>query len=193
MTAVTEGLEADAARLKRVMRRKRFLMIAVVALVGVAVVLGALVWSDRGTGSVLPAEAQKVLDDYINAATNQDPDAWRETVTDDYFNRRYMFGDRTHELWTDSIMEEDWSAPYANRIEFGLAVDYEQRGDPVVTGDSDGPWFVSIPQSWPEVLGVDNPNPVVWDGNATYVIVERDGTMKVASEYWTGTLTLQEN
>jgi hypothetical protein len=49
----------------------------------------------------------------------------------------------------------------------------------------DGPWYVTIPQRWIEL---SEPDDFTWVGNGTLVVVERDGVMKVAAEYFTGTL-----
>jgi hypothetical protein len=54
---------------------------------------------------------------------------------------------------------------------------------------ADGPWYVTIPTRWIEP---SEPDTVTWEGNATYVVVERDGVMKVAAEYFTGTLDFLE-
>ena len=130
------------------------------------------------------AGSQTVLrkfDEYTSVIVAQDVDAWRETITDDYFNRRYLFKTDPQELSEGWTLEEDTDAEYAKRIEFYGALEYEQVGDLLVVGD--GPWFVTVEQTWSET------DSIVWNGSATYTVVERDGVMKVASEYFVGTAT----
>jgi len=170
-------------------RRNRFLAIAVVVLGVVVVILGALMWSDRSGRSSMPAEVERVVDAYTSAIEAGDAEAWRATITDDFFNRRYIYGAGRHDLWEDWAYEET-ADPLAYRIEFYPPIEYEQTSDPFVVGD--GPWFVAVHQRWPEVPR-ENANPVLFDGVATYVVVERDGVVKIASEYFTGTVSSLEN
>ena len=183
MTAVTGRPPKETEANHRVKRRSRFLTIAVVVLGLIAIVLAVLVWTDRSAESAMPADVEQVIDDYTGAIAAGDRYAWEETVTDDYANRRYTFGS-DHELWADWTLEEAANA-YAFRIEFKPAVEYEQIGEPLVTGD--GPWFVTVAQSWLEEEG-----DIVYDGSATYTVVERDGVVKVASEYFVGTASFAE-
>ena len=162
---------------------RTILYLAIVALIATSSCSSSDSSSDSGTGS--PADVPQVVDDYINAITAQDVDAWRETVTDDYIHRRGIYFPETQKRWEDDSYEEDTADPYALRIEFWGSIEYEQVGDPIVTGD--GPWYVTIPQRWIERSEPDN---LAWEGNGTYVVVERDGVMKVAAEYFTGTLDL---
>jgi len=84
---------------------------------------------------------------------------------------------------------EEAADGYAFRIEFyDPPLEYEQLGDPFVTGD--GPWYVTIRQRW--IAPVD-PDQIVWEGNVTYVVVERGGIMKVDAEYFAGTMGFLED
>ena len=135
--------------------------------------------SSSDSGSELPAEAERVIRDYLQAYEEQDVDAWYATVTDDYFYRQYIFGAEKQNLWTDWLYEDD-ANDTAYRIEFKDKVVPTSSEEWIVTGD--GPWFVSMSQSWTSEI-------VQWDGNITYVVVDRDGMMKVASVYYVGTAT----
>jgi len=134
--------------------------------------------SPSESGSELPAEVEQVIQDNQQAFVDQDPDAFYATVTDDFFYRNYVFGSETQTLWTDWLYEEDRPNETALRIEFGDKVVPTSGEERIVTGD--GPWFVSMSQSWDSEI-------VEWDGNVTYVVVDRDGMMKVASVYYVGT------
>ena len=48
----------------------------------------------------------------------------------------------------------------------------------------DGPWFVTVGQ---RLIERSEPDNLVFEGNAT-LVVERDGVMKVAAEYWAGSI-----
>ena len=63
--------------------------------------------SSSDSGSELPAEAERVIRDYLQAYEEQDVDAWYATVTDDYFYRQYIFGAEKQNLWTDWLYEDD--------------------------------------------------------------------------------------
>jgi len=190
MTTVTDRTEA-AGDVQSIQSRNRWLVIAL-AVLGVAVIfLGFLLWS--GTGSTVSAEVDQVIDDYITAVVNQDPEAWRATVTDDWYYSSKYYGPNgfLDEMSYDPPMNE-----YLRTIEFGVAVEYEQLSDPIVIGD--GPWFVTMHQHWPEAQDPDGRNSVGglakdYEGTGTYVVIEQDGTMKVAAAYWTGTARLAED
>jgi hypothetical protein len=143
--------------------------------------------SSSDSGSELPADVAQVVEDYINALTAPDVDAWRATITDDFVNRRGVYSPGTQIRWERDSYEEAADG-YAFRIEFyGCCLEYEQLGDPFVTGA--GPWYVTIRQRW---IAPPEPDRIVWEGNVTYVVVERDGVMKVAAEYFVGTMGLLE-
>ena len=169
---------------------RTILYLAIVALVATSSCSSSDSSSD--SGSELPADVAQVIDDYINAITAQDAEAWRETLSDDFIHRRGVYGKGNQERF-EEISFVETANPYANRIEFDYPIDYEQVGDLFVTGD--GPWFVTIRQRWPEVAedrtDYANPiefDPLVYEGNGTFVVVERDGVMKVDAEYWAGTM-----
>ena len=135
--------------------------------------------SSSDSGSELPADAEQVIRDNLQAQADQDPDAWYATVTDDYFYRRYTYGSETQTLWPGWELVEDAGNETAKRIEFGDRAVATPGEEWIVIGD--GPWFVSMSQSWAT-------EDFQWNGNATYVVVDRDGTMKITSEYYTGTM-----
>ena len=88
----------------------------------------------------------------------------------------------------DDASYEETAGPYAHRIEFNEPLEYEQVGDLFVTGD--GPWYVTIRQRFIER---SEPDTTLFEGNATYVVVERDGAMKVDAEYWAGSAGFLED
>lgn len=154
------------------------LYLAIVALIATSSCSSSDSASD--SASEVPAEVEQVIRDNMQAFVDQDVDAFYATVTDDYFLRQYIYGAEKQTLWTDWLYEEDRANETALRIEFGDKVVPTPGGEWIVTGD--GPWFVSMSQAWATEI-------VEWDGNTTYVVVDRDGSMKVASVYYSGTAT----
>jgi hypothetical protein len=165
---------------------RTILYLAIVALIATSSCSSSDSSSD--SGSELPADVAQVVDDYMNAITAQDAEAWRETITDDFVNRRGTYGNVSQERWKQASVDET-AAPYAGRIEFKAPLEYEQVGDLFVTGD--GPWFVTIRQRWIERNEEYDDN--LFEGNGTFVVVERDGVMKVAAEYWAGSIGALED
>ncbi len=133
--------------------------------------------SSSNSGSELPADAEQVIRDNMQAGEDQDVDAWYATLTDDHFHRRYLYGADSQNLLPEET-EED-ASNVAFNIEFHDKAEATPGEEWIVTGD--GPWFVSMRQSW-----IDEH--FQWDGNATYVVVDKDGNMKIASHYYTGTM-----
>jgi hypothetical protein len=157
---------------------RTILYLAIVALIATSSCSSSDSSSD--SGSELPADVAQVVDDYINAITDEDLDAWRGTITDDFVHRRGVYGNVSQERLEEESYDEAASG-YAHRIEFyETSQEYEQVGDLFVTGD--GPWFVTIRQRW---IVHFEPDKTLYEGNATFVVVERDGVMKVAAEYST--------
>ena len=162
-------------------------VVALIAIgLGVLLVYSVTTGGDSGDpGATVPAAVQQVIDDYNTAITAKDMDAWRATLTDDFSNHRNVYFAGSQEFWEDESVVEDANS-YAYRIEFYPDISYEQIGEPLVSGD--GPWFATFVQRW-EITEED----LVFDGNGTLTVVERDGEMKVASEFWVGTLTIDED
>jgi hypothetical protein len=157
---------------------RTLLYLAIVALIATSSCSSSDSSSD--SGSEVPADVEQVIRDNMQAYVDQDVDAWYATVTDDYFNRQYIYGAEKQTLWTDWTYEEDNASATANRMEFHDKAVPTPGDEWIVTGD--GPWFVSMSQAWASEI-------VEWDGNTTYVVVDRDGTKKVASVYYSGTAT----
>lgn len=189
MTSTLEHPPIDTSEPEEPLRRRnRTLTIALLTVAVIAVGLGLLLayraTTDDDSGSTVPAAVQQVVDDYNDAITAKDMDAWRATLTDDYSNHRNVYFAGSQEFWEDESVVEDADS-YAFRIEFYPEITYEQVGEPLVSGD--GPWFATYVQRW-EIPDED----LVFDGNGTLTVVERDGEMKVASEFWVGTLTIDD-
>lgn len=147
--------------------------------------------ADEATSDV-PSGVEAVVDDYIDAAVANDSAAWLETVTEDWFQTRYLFVPGTQQLMDMVDWESDPPEEYVIKLDHPeWLFEYEQLGDAIVTGD--GPWYVTIPQSYTSIPNDKQPSVSESSGHMTYVVVERDGTYSVAAEVWTGTETLVVN
>ena len=138
----------------------------------------------------MPAEVEAILDDYVGAIEAGDADAWLQTITEDWFLRQYAYGQNRQELYVDLFTEEEDTPNYrVRRLNFYPSNSVERSSDRVVTGE--GPWFVSEHQTWTEhdEQGAN----FVFDGNASLVVVERDGELLVASEVWVGTVSIEDS
>ena len=174
----TTGQEEGPHRQNRTLRFVALVVGVVALVVGGVLIYNAV--SDDDSASAIPDDVQQVIDDYIDAAVGQDRAAWEATITDDFFYRRYIYTPADQQFSDYWSKTEDSAGGIRHRIEFYNQATYEQLGDTLATGD--GPWFVTMGQRW-----VDEDAGIAWNGNATYVVVERDGAMRIASETYTGT------
>ena len=156
-------------------RQRRWVRAVVLVLVAAslglfAIVAIGLIDGDSGS-SELPAEAERVLEDFEAAAESEDADLFRSIITDDYFF--------AEDFYMPDGTDPDFSAagPFSvSRIEWST-YQVERFGDAIVAGD--GPWMVSIGEIWTDEFNR-------WDGTATYVLVDDAGQIKVNSYDWIG-------
>ena len=176
--------------LDRPRRRSRTLAVALIALaviVVLVVVVAVVVTDGDETGSELPEEAAQVLDDYRNAWVNQDVDAFWASITDDFFAREYPYWPGRQILFKE-FLSEPGPSDIAREIEFRAPRELIEVRDVIVWGD--GPWIVTAHEVWNrQWTGIRSR----WEGNVTRVIVERDGSMKIASVLAAGSLAEAEN
>lgn len=174
MTAPTDRATSDdTARVDRIEHRNRLLTIMVIALAVVVVVLGGWVIYNL-VGGTSTSEAEQAIDAYNTAWEEQDPEALLAVVTDDFLEEYHWYtrlGDQV------SVGSESWGA--ASAASYAASTDYriELSGEAIVVGD--GPWFVSVTESQTGG-GFD------YEGTAGYVVVDDDGTLKVARKSWIG-------
>jgi hypothetical protein len=165
---------------------RTILYLAIVALIATSSCSSSDSSSD--SGSELPADAEQVIRDNVQAQLDGDLEAWQETVTDDFVHRRGAYGDVSQERLEWESYDEAASG-FEHRLEFYPTIlEYEQVGDFFVTGD--GPWIVTIRQRW---IAHFEPDKALWEGNTNYVVVERGGVMKVAAEYSTSAIGFLED
>lgn len=157
----------------------------IAGLVVVALALGGLggwVLGDRLQGSDIPSDVEGVIADYLDAWEAKDETAVRAATTKDFFIAERIYNP-TAERQGAIGLEEQIDDDIDGVVFRGFLFDWnnESRGEPLVVGD--GPWFVSYDESW----FIDRTIDIVhYDGVATYVVVEEDGVMKIASHYWAG-------
>lgn len=194
MTALTDRPDETAEELARARKRDRFLIATVVVLAVALLGVGAWVIYDLATVSdtansdtAIPAEVEQVLNDYNSAWEQNDANAFRTLVTDDYIlSLSFYVEDGMSETYADRFSQSASDA--ARDVEFGREWRIEQFGEPIATGD--GPWFITVGQNW---VGLENGQDIFLDdGTASYAIVEVDGTLKVANHTWVGHRSMAE-
>ena len=173
MTALDNQSTRDqSVRTERHRPANRGLIVAVAVLVVAAFALGLWLVRDSSTGTSTSG-AQQVIEVYNEAWARNDRDALLAVVTDDFLEeyRRYAPGDQVI-AGTASFgaFEAARNAQYYDYV-------IEVTGDAIVVGD--GPWFVSVAEAQ---YGEGD----FYDGIATYVVVDEDGTLKLASKSWSG-------
>lgn len=185
---MTASLPIDVMHLSRLRRRIRLLTI-VVATLGVAVIgLGTRLLVEQTTEaqSAIPAQVERVVDDYRRAYETLDKELMTELVTEEFratdsFYRVHVAGNRRGAYRDPAISP---SGGPINVLTAGFSHQFEiESGQAIVSGD--GPWFVAVAEGW----SLTNKR---LDGVSTYVVVERDGELHVAEYYFAGLHTLTE-
>lgn len=183
MTSVAPQIEEMAVgqAVDRGFRRGPWVATVTVLFLALAALTAWVVYNQISDESV-PAEIEQLLDDYLVAWENGDEVALRELATEDFVINEYIYldhkvGNRRGAYLSEHV-DDDLDGVVLRGLPWGWQT--EQVGSAIITGD--GPWFVSIGENW------------IWesshlDGTATYVIVDRDGALKIANHYWAGLLT----
>lgn len=153
--------------------RSRLLKVMVAVLAVVVLALGAVVLYELASGdeSAMPADVQQVLDDYYDAWETEDRDALRALVTDDVAFVKHVYKPDGGQYSVAS--DADRFGSRLGQTDYTI----ENFDSPIVTGD--GPWFVSVGESWISVFSR-------YDGTANYMIVEEDGALLIARHHWVG-------
>jgi hypothetical protein len=163
----TRASDADLAQ------RTRTPIWLTVVLVVVVFALGAWIVYDAVTEPSPPADVAAAIDDFLAAYADQDEEAMREVATEDFTRFGDDWGpdpqnpDRVIKVQTISGDLEDVIG-----LGFNFDWDNEITGDSTTTGE--GPWIVSQPEAW---YMMDR----VWEGMATYVVVDEGGVKKILS------------
>jgi hypothetical protein len=144
--------------------------------------LGGWFLKDRMQGSEIPSDVETVIADYLDAWEAKDEAAVRAATTEDFIIAERIYNptaERQGAIGLEERIDDDIDGVVLRGFLFDWNNEY--RGEPLVVGD--GPWFVSYDESWFLDRSIDI---VHYDGVATYVVVEEDGVMKIASHYWAG-------
>lgn len=174
MTVSTDRARSeDTDRTNRFEHRNRLLTMAVMALALAVVVLGGWVIYDL-VGGTSTSEAEQAIDEYNTAWHEQDPEALRAVVTDDFVEEYHWYTQLDDQV---NVGSESWGA--ASAASYAASTDYriELSGEAIVVGD--GPWFVSVAES-------QTGGGYEYEGTAHYVVVDDDGILKLARKSWVG-------
>jgi hypothetical protein len=172
--------EAPAARERGV----RWWMVAAVGVLALAI--GVLIGSMLGDGGetsdvatpggvgALTSEPEQAIIDYNTAWEQQDPEALQAVVTDDFVEEYWFINQSDDQV---AVSSDSWGATEA--ASYAASSDYqiELSGEAIVVGD--GPWYVSVAES-------QTGGGYGYEGTTSYVVVDDDGTLKLARKSWVG-------
>ena len=160
---------SDEARVRR-------LRVVAVALAFVALVLGAtlvavVVTDDDSANGSAPDDVRQVLDDFATAFAEQDVALMESIITDDFSGSVEFYNLGTVEpAFTVGV-----TPTLLLREVRQSAFTVERSGDLLVAGN--GPWTIAARETWTDPSNLE-------EGTRIYVIVEEDGTPKLASYYY---------
>ena len=158
----------------------------IVALAVVFVGLAGWLVVDRAT-SGLPSEVEGVIDDYLRAYVAHDEATIRAVTTDDfrltihdYYEQLGLEGDLVRYLTSETLTHvihttDDWEPV--------------QLGRSIVEGSD--PWFVAVEETWNLCQNRDLATgsceyAIPEEGVAVYVVVEEDGSLRIAEHIFAG-------
>jgi hypothetical protein len=167
MTAVTERQTREPR--ESLHGRVRNLTITVIVLAVALIGLAAWTIYDLASESetAISGEVQTLVDDYLGAWNDHDPDAFMGLVTDDY-----SFAGMGGEWVAAAQVASDIAGAE------GSGWHVERVGEPIMSGD--GPWFVSTAArftGW--TFGSEGV-----DGISQFVIVDDGGVLKIESHVY---------
>ena len=169
-TTTTTGTEVDRGRTEHPDKGNRTLTAIVIALTLALVGLGAWVIIDRSStpDTALSTDVAQVWDDYTDAWSNYDGDAFLELTTDDYtfVSEMGTAGPASQAAFINGSGRYDWRV---TRV-----------GEPTMAGD--GPWFVS------QVNRIEDNRSGPVEGISVLTIVDDGGVLRVANHTFFGDL-----
>jgi hypothetical protein len=152
-----------------------------VAIAVAALAVGWIVYDLVSTPSV-PAGVEAAIDEFTAAREEQDADAFRAAVTDDFLAESYVYSVTETGVLFHAVTSEDADRYIDQRFDYKVEV--QRSGDPLLVGD--GPtWHVSFEETWvfADEYVDDAPIRVV----AAYTLVEQpSGDLRVEHAFWTG-------
>jgi hypothetical protein len=146
-----------------------------------ALAVGWIAYDLMNTPSV-PAEVEAAIAAFTTAREDQDADAFRAAVSDDFLAESYLYNITGAGVVSHVIVTEDADRYIDQRFDYDVEV--RRSGDPVLVGD--GPtWHLSFKEEWVFVDEYieDAPVPVV----GAYTLVEQpNGDILIEHVFWTG-------
>ncbi len=163
---------------ERADKHNRNLKVALAVLAIIVLGVGiALVAATAGDGSDVPSEIQAVLDDFERATEEEDIEALTAIVTDDYFfNQVYYRAGEEEPEYTRAGDIGSAQSRFVTTQELLI----QRVGDPVVEGE--GPWIVTVEENYSDKF-------TLFEGTATYTVVDEGGVTKIETYEWTGVIT----
>lgn len=125
----------------------------------------------------VPPGVEELIEEYLAAWVDQDEQVVRALVTDGFVINEFIYS-----VGTEVKLSEHIADDIEGVVNIGFPYSYQNEllGEPVVVGESPL-WLVSYEENW--TRGTEH-----LDGVATYVVVDDNGTLKIANHYWAGHL-----
>lgn len=160
---------SDEARVRRL--RVIAVALALVALVLGATLVAVVVTDDDSANGSAPDDVRQVLDDFATAFAEQDVALMESIITDDFSGSVDFYNLGTVEpAFTVGV-----TPTLLLREVRESAFTVERSGDLLVAGN--GPWTIAARETWTDPSNLE-------EGTRIYVIVDEDGTPKLASYYY---------
>lgn len=142
---------------------------------GAALVATVLADRDDGGTTGTPDEVIEVVENFERAFEEQDDELALSIITEDFSSNADIYNPNSvHPAFTARLTPDSLS--WEIRAQ---AWNIERSGELLVAGD--GPWVVAARETWSDTFNRD-------EGVRLYVIVDEDGTPKLAGYYYVGTL-----
>ena len=171
MTSVNERDDTRSGERGTESARRTTTWIAV-GLAVLVLILGGWIVYDTVTQPQAPADVEAVISDFLAAYAAEDEPAMRAVAAEDFVIRYtvWQHSPIDGELRITEVIDDDLEGV----INMGFSFDWDNEIDGDYVVSSENPWIVSQPENWYWFN-------TVYDGNATYVVVDVDGEKKIKS------------
>lgn len=154
----------------------RLLRVSAAVLAILTLALGAalvivLAGDDDGAADTAPDDVIQVLDDFASAFDEQDVELMESIITEDFSGTVESFNPDTAEPAYTVGVTRNVLLREVKDSTFGV----ERSGELLVAGD--GPWAIAARETWRDPSNLE-------EGTRIYVIVDDNGTPKLASYYY---------
>jgi hypothetical protein len=167
----SEQDDRDSSQLRRLR-----IVVALLAILGLTLGAILIATGDEDSGaSNAPDDVIQLVEDFERAFEEQDVELIQSIITEDFSATAQLYNpDTAKPAFTAGLV----SSSLTSEIN-AQTWNVERSGDRLVAGD--GPWVVAARETWSDRFNRD-------EGTRIYIIVDEDGTPKIAGYYYVGIL-----